>query len=76
MAKRKSSQEGSPGERRARRSFTPEFKGGVVDLVRRGDRTVGEVCRDLDLTDTAVRNWVNQDARGGKAMILFAAEST
>ena len=77
MAKRKSSQKGRPGERRTRRSFTPEFKAGVVELVRRGDRTIGEVSRDLDLTETAVRHWVNQDAEGGGTMAgsVTAAES-
>ena len=68
MATRKSSQKGRPGERRARRSFTPKFKAGVVELVRRGDRTVGEIARDLDLTETAVRHWVNRDAEGGRTM--------
>lgn len=68
MSKRKSSQRGSPVAPRTRRSFTPEFKAGVVDLVRRGDRTVAEVSRDLDLTETAVRNWVGQQQAGGTAM--------
>jgi len=32
----------------------------VVELGRKGDRSVAEVARDLDLTETAVRRWVNQ----------------
>ena len=48
--------------RRGRRSFTPEFKGEVVALVRKGDRTVPALCRELDLTETAVRRWVEQAA--------------
>ncbi len=45
---------------RARRSFTPEFKADIVERCRRGDRTVGQVARDFDLTETAVREWVKQ----------------
>jgi transposase len=41
-------------------AFTPEFKAEVVDLCRRCDRSVGQVARDLDLTETAVRAWVRQ----------------
>jgi len=45
---------------RPRRSFTPEFKADIVDRCRRGDRTIGRVARDFDLTETAVREWVRQ----------------
>ena len=45
---------------RPRRSFTPEFKAEIVDCCQRGDRTVGQVARDFDLTETAVRAWVHQ----------------
>jgi transposase len=45
---------------RSRRSFTPEFKADIVERCRRGDRTVGQVARDFDLTETAVREWVRQ----------------
>ena len=45
---------------RARRSFTAEFKAEIVELCRRGDRSVGQVARDFALTETAVREWVKQ----------------
>ena len=48
---------------RARRSFTPEFKAEIVELCQRGDRSVGRVARDFDLTETAVRAWVSQAER-------------
>ena len=41
-----------------RRSFTPEFKAEVVALARRGDRSIGEICRDMDLVESAVRRWI------------------
>ncbi|WP_030776876.1 transposase, partial [Streptomyces sp. NRRL F-2664] len=44
------------------RSFTPEFKAEIVGLYQRGDRSVGQVAKDFDLTETAVRAWVRQAA--------------
>src|SRR5215204_5282000 len=48
---------------RVRRSFTPEFKAEIVELCQRGDRSIGQVARDFDLTETAVREWVRQVER-------------
>ena len=45
---------------RPRRSFTAEFKADIVERCRRGDRSVGQVAKDFDLTETAVREWVRQ----------------
>ncbi|ROP37203.1 transposase [Saccharothrix texasensis] len=50
-------------KRRPRRSFTPEFKAEIVELCGRGDRSVGQVAKDFDLTETAVRQWVVQAER-------------
>ncbi len=47
-------------EQRRRRSFTPEFKAEVVELCRAGDRSIGQVARDMDLTETSVRKWLAQ----------------
>jgi transposase len=46
--------------KRPRRSFTKEFKAEVVELVRQPENTAASVARDLDLTETAVREWVKQ----------------
>ena len=46
--------------KRKRRSFTPEYKAEVVGLVRSSGKSVGQVARELDLTETAVRAWVRQ----------------
>jgi transposase len=45
---------------RPRRAFMPEFKAEIVELCQRGDRTIGQVSKDFDLTETAVRAWVKQ----------------
>ncbi len=52
---------------RRRRSFAPEFKAEIVELCQRGDRSVGQVARDFDLTETAVRDWVKQAERDSRA---------
>ena len=45
---------------RPRRFFPPEYKAEVVELIRSTGKTVGQVARELDLTETAVRQWVRQ----------------
>jgi putative transposase len=45
---------------RRRRSFTPEFKAEIVERCLADDRTIGQVAKDFDLTETAVRAWVTQ----------------
>src|SRR2546422_474604 len=49
-------------ERRKRRKFTAEYKAEVVRLVRTSGKSVGQVAKELDLTETAVRSWVRQAA--------------
>ena len=44
--------------RRARRKFTPEFKAGAVGLVLDQGKSIAEVARDLDLTASALTEWV------------------
>ena len=46
--------------RRTRRSFTAEFKAEAVALAKQGGKSVGQVARDLDLTETALREWVRR----------------
>ena len=60
---------------RPRRSFSKEFKAEVVELVRQPGNTVGGVARDLDLTETAVREWVKQaDIDDGRRDGLTSSE--
>jgi transposase len=50
----------SGGGRRPRRRFSDEFKEGAVRLVLDEGKTVGAVARELDLTESALRHWVEQ----------------
>ena len=53
MAKRKT--------RRERRTFNDEYKQQVLELIRAGDKSISQICRDLDLTESAVRKWIKAD---------------
>ncbi|GAC1431729.1 MAG: hypothetical protein NVSMB62_28730 [Acidobacteriaceae bacterium] len=46
--------------KRVRRSFTDDFKAGAVRLVLDEGKTVMQVARDLDLTASALRQWVER----------------
>jgi transposase len=46
--------------RRTRRSFTDDFKAGAVRLVLEQGKTVAAAARDLGLTESSLRNWVEQ----------------
>src|SRR5436190_6796378 len=54
--------------KRARRTFTPEFKAEAVELVRASGKSVGKVAKDLDLTETTLREWVRR-AAGGEPLV-------
>ncbi len=62
--------------KRHRRKFTDEFKAETVKLIRESGRTVGSVARELDLTETAVREWVKKAERSGASDTLSADERT
>ena len=47
-------------ERRTRREFTPEFKARTVELLETSGKSLSQICRELDLTPSAVRRWVAQ----------------
>ncbi len=62
---------------RKRRVFSTEYKAEVVKLIHESGKSVGQVCRELDLTETAVRKWVAQaevDAGHGPSGALTSDE--
>lgn len=62
-------------ERRPRRSFSKEFKAEAVGLVRSSGLSVAAVAKRMDLTETALREWVRQaDIDAGKRDGLTTAE--
>jgi transposase len=62
-------------ERRPRRSFSKEYKAEVVELVRTSGKTIAAIARDMDLGETAVREWVRQaDVDAGRRDGLTTAD--
>jgi transposase len=47
-------------KRRTPRKFTDEFKEGAVRLVLEEGKTIPDVARDLDLTESSFRTWVER----------------
>ena len=43
-----------------RRSFDSEFKLQIVKMVKDQGLSVGQVCRDMSIGETAVRRWLKQ----------------
>jgi transposase len=61
--------------RRPRRRFDADFKAQAVRLVLDEGQAVARVARDLDLTDTALREWVKRaqaDRSGGQTGLTTA----
>jgi transposase len=61
--------------RRARRQFSEEFRAQAVRLVLDEGKTVAAVARELDLTASALRQWVDHaraDRSGGKSGLTTA----
>jgi len=55
-------------KRRERRVFDKEYKQKVLDLISAGDKTVAQICRELDLTPSAVQRWIRQDQENSGVM--------
>jgi transposase len=50
---------------KTRRTFTPEFKAQAVKLVTEQGKSLAEVARDLDLSESMLRAWKQALAQGG-----------
>ena len=46
--------------KKQRRTFNADFKLQVVQMIREQGLSVGDVCRDMKLGETAVRRWLAQ----------------
>ena len=61
--------------KRTRRSFTEDYKAGAIRLVLDEGKTVAAVARDLGLTESSLRNWVEHaraDRTKGKTGLTTA----
>ena len=63
--------------KRKRRRFTQEFKEEAVRLCKPGDRSISQVAKDLDLSESALRRWAEQydvDHGAGRPEALTSEE--
>lgn len=63
-------------KRRERRTFNDEYKQMVLELVRTGDKSISAICKDLDLTDSTVRNWIKLDQETNGVMTQNSLSET
>lgn len=49
------------------RQFTPDFKASAVALILERGQSVSQVCRDLDLAESAFRRWIEKAQAGPTA---------
>jgi transposase-like protein len=43
------------------RPYPKEFREGALQLVRRGDRPLAEIARELGIAESCLRRWIKQD---------------
>jgi transposase len=63
--------------KRKRRTFTDQFKADAVKLCEAGGRSIAQVAVELDLTETALRDWVKRaaaDSGKGAPSVLTTGE--
>ncbi len=63
--------------KRKRREYSKQFKADAVKLVKKGDKSSFRVAQDLDITPSALRNWIKRaeiDAGQGPEGALSTAE--
>ena len=47
-------------DKKPRRAFDAAFKLQVVKMIRQQGLSIGQVCKDMNLVDRAVRRWLTQ----------------
>lgn len=60
--------------RRARRTFTAEFKTEAVKLVTERGYSIPQACRELEVGETALRRWVAQVEAESKGYVLAGSK--
>src|SRR2546425_7747441 len=58
-----------PRKADGRRIFTAEFKRGVVQQILKGEKTLAEVSRELDIQPTVIRQWKRRVETGAATAV-------
>ena len=64
-------------EKRKRRTFTPEFRAEAIKLANESGKKIGELAKEIGLSESCLRKWVTQaaiDAGPGQTGALTTAE--
>ena len=57
-------------EKRRRRTFTAEFRAEAVKLAKESGKAIKEQAKELGLSESALRKWVNQaEVDGGHGLV-------
>ncbi|WP_158276980.1 transposase [Paraconexibacter algicola] len=76
MAARHPSEEDLMGETRKYRKFTAQQKTELVLASLRGQKTIAELCREHDISETLLRRWREQFLAAGAQRLSAKAERT
>lgn len=49
-----------------RRRFTREFKQETVELILNGNRSIGDVCSDLEIHRNTISRWIKEYKENGR----------
>jgi transposase len=59
-----------------RRQYTPEFKRAVVLEGLRGDKSIAQLCRERDITDSLYYSWCDQFLQRAPSLFAEASQSS
>lgn len=57
------------GDRRTRRSYSPEFKRTQIERLLRGEVTAAELSRELGVARSLIQRWKDLLTRGGETAV-------
>ena len=60
--------------RREKRTFSDEYKAEAVELVRTSGKSIGRIAKELDVTETSLRQWVKAAERETAPVALTGSE--
>jgi transposase-like protein len=64
-----------PRKADGRRVFTPEFKRNVVQQIQKGEKTLAELSRELNIYPTVIRTWKRRYEAGASTAMRHSSGS-
>lgn len=66
--------EGVIMSRKEKRVFSDEYKAETVELVRTSGKSIGRIAKELDISETSLREWVKAAERETAPVALTGSE--